>query len=370
VISFLLGASVAASAVYQVLAIVAALRHLRRSDALPGQLPGISVLKPVRGLDPHFGEALRSHMEQDYPEFELLYGSSNPDDPAIAAVRSAAGESPSPSIRVVRSESVSPNGKAAVLGDLASQARHSVYVVNDSDIRVPRDYLRRVVAPLSDPQVGLVTCLYRATADAWPGRWEAIGIATDFAPGVLVAPLFGVSEFGLGSTLCFRRADLLRIGGFDSIANYLADDYQLGRSIGGLGLRVVLSRVVVETSLSGESWAQVWQHQLRWARTIRVSRGGGYLGLPLTNASLWALGAALYGWGWLAVGLLALRLCMGAAVGVGVLNCRLTRSYWYLIPLRDLWGFAIWTAGLLGSEVVWRDQRIKLDREGRIVRVK
>src|SRR5208282_5852983 len=145
---------------------------------------------------------------------------------------------------------------------LARVARHPVLVINDSDIVVERDYLRRVVAPLERPKIGLVTCLYRATGASWPARWEALGIATDFAAGMLVARAIGIAEFALGSTMALRAADLERIGGFAAIGDYLADDYQLGRHITELGYRIVLARAVVETRLSGETWTDVWRHQL------------------------------------------------------------------------------------------------------------
>ena len=172
--------------------------------------------------------------------------------------------------------------------DLASEARHPILIVNDSDISVPAGYIGSVTAPLSDPGVGLVTCLYRAEAHDWPSRLEALAIATDFAPSTLVAGFFGVSEFGLGSTLAFRKSDLDRIGGFHAIADYIADDYQLGRKLHALGLRNVISEVVVSTHLAAGSWLGAWRHQVRWARTIRLSGGAGYAGLPITNASLWA----------------------------------------------------------------------------------
>ena len=152
-------------------------------------------------------------------------------------------------------------------------------LVNDSDIVVEPGYLRAVAAPLADPAVGLVTCLYRARAESWPSRWEALGIATEFAPSVLVARLLGVAEFALGSTMAFRAEDLREIGGFAAIADYLADDYQLGRHISALGYRIEFAPVVVETDLGAESWADAWRHQLRWSRTIRVSRPVGLLRL-------------------------------------------------------------------------------------------
>jgi len=252
-----------------------------------------------------------------------------------------------------------------VLIDLAAAAKHPILVVNDADIRVEPDYLARVTAPLADPRVGLVTCLYRPLGDTFPARFEGLGVATDFAPSALVARLVGVDEFAMGSTLAFRRADLERIGGFAAVADYLADDYQLGHRIHALGLKCVLSDVVVETHLGG-AWPQVWAHQVRWARTIRVSRFGGYLGLPITNATLWAVVCAVGGRFDLAAGLLGLRLVMAFAAGWRVLRSRDVLFLWWLVPVRDLFGFAVWVAGLFGHSVTWRGQRLVLDREGRI----
>jgi ceramide glucosyltransferase len=358
---------VAAAAAYQLLALGAAWRHLARKERPPSGLPPVSILKPVRGLGPHFYEALRSHVTQDYPEYEILFGVSEPSDLAAEEIRRLMEEFPQRKMRLVCGSSEAANDKVGVLIGLAKLARYPLLVVNDSDMRVPSDYLRRIVGPLEDPTVGLVTCLYGAVSEHWPGRWEALGIATDFAPSVLVAPLVGVREFGLGSTLLFRAADLRAIGGFEALADYLADDYQLARRITGLGRKVVLSKLAVETCLADRTWGEVWRHQVRWARTIRVSRGGGYAGLPLANASLWALVALLAGAWWAALPLLALRIAAGLTVGAVILGNQDTLRYFFLIPLRDLWGFAVWLCGLAGSTVEWRARRLRLTRDGRIV---
>ncbi len=351
---------------YQALALVAAVRHLRRREPEPLRFPGVSILKPVRGLDPHFYEAIRSHAVQDYPEFEILFGLSDPADPARKEIERLQAEFPERRIRIVHSETKMPNGKVGVLIDLAAEASHPLLLAGDSDVRVPAEYLKRLVAPLEVPGVGVVTCLYGALSDDGAGRWEALGIASDFAPGVLVAPYMGVRDFALGSTLLLRASDLRRIGGFESVADYLADDYQLARRIAQLGLRVVLSTVAVDTWLQGRSWSEVWQHQVRWARTVRVSRPAGYAGLPVTQATLWSLLAGLAGMWWAAVPLLALRLAVGLVVGVGVLKSRIVARRFYLIPLRDLWGLAVWVCGLFGDTVVWRGRRLRLTRDGRI----
>lgn len=364
----LLLAVAAAATAYQCLALAAALRQLLLRERPPNWTPPVSVLKPVHGLDPHFCECIRSHAVQDYPEFEILFGLNDPADPARPAIERLAAEFPE-RVRLIVSSNPAPNGKVGLLLDLAAAARHPVLVVSDSDIRVPVEYLRRVVGPLEDPQVGVVTCLYRARAVSWPGRFEAVGIATDFAPGVLVAPLVGVSEFGLGATLAFRAADLERSGGFAAIAGHLADDYQLSRRIRDLGLRVVISKLVVETWLGDQTWGEVWRHQLRWARTIRVSRGGGYKGLVLTHATLWALALALVGWWGPAAALFGTRLAAAVAVAAALGDRRTLGRLW-LVPLRDLWGSALWASGLAGSEVEWRGLRLRLDRAGRIIEVR
>ena len=276
-------------------------------------------------------------------------------------------EFPALPIRLVLCTTSAPNLKVGSLIDLAREARHPIFIVNDSDISVPPGYIGNVTAPLAEPGIGLVTCLYRAEAHDWPSRFEALAIATDFAPSTLVAQLFGVSDFGLGSTLAFRRTDLERIGGFRAIADYIADDYQLGHKLHALGLRNIISEVVVSTRLSSGSWLGAWRHQVRWARTIRLSGGAGYAGLPITYASLWVAIAALLGLWWIALPLLAIRLAMALVCGWLLLGSADVWKYCYAIPLRDLCGVAVWAAGLVGDRVVWRDQRLKLDAEGKII---
>jgi len=296
---------------------------------MPAKGPGpLSVLKPVRGADPGLREAIRSHTVL-HGDYEFLCGVSQPNDPALPVLREFFR------VRVVHSDTYAANGKVGVLIDLAAASRYPILVVNDADIRVAPDYLTRVTAPLADPKVGLVTCLYRPAAHTFAARFEGLGITTDFAPSALVARLLGVNEFAMGSTLALRRQDLDRIGGFSAVADFLADDYQLGHRIHALGLKCVLSNVVVETHLGG-GWRNVWAHQVRWARTIRVSRFGGYLGLPFTNATLWAIVAAAAERPDVAVALLALRLVMAFVSGWHVLRSREVLYLWWLVPVRPV----------------------------------
>jgi ceramide glucosyltransferase len=356
------------AALYHLMALMAALRFKNTWPKPECDFPPVSILKPVHGRDPEFYEALRSHALLDYPEFEILFGLNDPDDPARQDIARLAAEFPQLVIRMVPCGQNLPNGKVAILAELERHARYPLLVVNDSDITVERAYLRAVIAPLEEPDTGLVTCLYRARGASWPGRWEALGIATDFVPSVLVARAAGVAEFALGSTMAFRAADLKRIGGFQAIGDYLADDYQLGRRIRELGYRIVLASTVVETRLSDESWRQVWRHQLRWSRTIRVSRTAGYVGYVITNASVWAVVAVLAGWWPVALVCLAIRILAGLITSTLVLGDRESTRLWFLMPFRDLWGFAVWAAGLAGSTVEWRGKKLRLNREGRIRR--
>lgn len=357
------------AAIYQLIALAAAVVRSRTKE-IPGSgsCPPVSILKPLYGRDPQFYAAIRSHAHIDYPEFEILFGARDPQDPALEDVARLQREFPRLAIRVVICPGTLPNGKVAVLAGLAPEARYPVLVVNDSDIVVEPDYLRSVTAQLAEPGAGLATCLYRAAGESWPARWEALGIATDFAPGVLVARAIGIAEFALGSTMALKAETLREIGGFEAIGEFLADDYQLGRRVSGTGQRIALASTVVETHLSGQTWGEVWRHQLRWARTVRVSRGGGYYGYAITNASVWAaLALAAGAWPIALIGL-AVRLATGVFTGVKVLGDRDTVRLFFLIPFRDLWGFAVWLAGLAGSTVEWRGETLRLGPDGRIVR--
>ncbi len=348
---------------YNLLAIIGALRF-RRANFIPDFKPPVSVLKPVRGLDAHFYEAIRSHAIQKYPRFELIFGTADANDPARAEIERLRAEFPSVPIRVIDTANDAPNGKVGSLEILARHARHEILLVNDGDILVASDYLERVIGALHDGQVGLVTCLYRARASSIASKAEALGIATEFAPSVLVARLLSASGFALGATMAFRASDLHAIGGFAAIREYLADDYQLGARIAGLGKRVVLSDSVVETSLGAGSWRDVWKHQVRWSRTIRISRPAGYAGYIVTQSTFWCVVAAAFGYWQIALIGLMVRLIAAAAAMLAIGYRKFSGIA--MVPLRDLFGLAVWVAGIGGREVEWRGLRYKLLSGGRI----
>jgi ceramide glucosyltransferase len=353
------------------------LRESRQDAALPTEtLPPVSILKPLKGTDPDIYQSFRSHCLQNYPEYEIIFGVSDLADPAVESVQQLQREFPDRSIRlVVCPNKLGANLKVSNLEQMLLSARYENLLVNDSDIRVGPDYLRRIMAPLADKGLGMVTCLYRGVAAATIGsRLESLGISTDFCAGVLVArQLEGGICFGLGSTLAFRRADLARIGGFKSIADFLADDYELGRRIAGLGLRVVLSDVVVETHLPAYDLQGFLSHQLRWARGVRDARLGGYIGLVSTYGLMWSLLAlvAVPASPWLSIVVgvtILLRLASALMVGGAVLKDRqLLRNLW-LLPVRDLVAVGVWIASFAGHTVTWRGDRFEL-KKGRLIRL-
>jgi ceramide glucosyltransferase len=330
----------------------------------------------LKGTDPDMYENFRSHCLQGYPEYEIVFGVSDANDPAVETVRQLQRDFPDGKIKwLVCPAILGANVKVSNLSQMLDAASYDHLIVNDSDIRVERDYLRRVMAPLADPAVGLVTSLYRGLpAPTLGSRLEALGISTDFCAGVLAArQLERGIRFGLGSTLAFRRADLQRIGGFKSFVDFLADDYELGRHIAGLGLRVVLSDVVVETHLPAYDLRGFLAHQLRWARGVRDARAGGYFGLVSTFGLMWALLAviAAHGapWSWVVLSVtVLLRFAVALSVGKSVLqDAQLLKNLW-LLPLRDLVAVAVWIASFAGHTVTWRGDRFEL-KNGRLIRI-
>jgi ceramide glucosyltransferase len=350
-------------------------REISAGNGARASLPPVSILKPLKGADRDMYEAFRSHCLQDYAEYEIIFGVSEPDDPAIDFVKQLQREFPKTAIAlVVCPKKLGANIKISNLEQMLAIARYECLLVNDSDIGVPPDYLRRVMTPLADERVGMVTCLYCGVAAATFGsRLESLGIATDFIPGVLVArQIEGGLHFALGSTMVFRRAHLARIGGFQSIVDFLADDYELGRRVADLGLQVRLSDVIVETHLPAYDLRGFLAHQLRWARGVRDARVGGYVGLVTTFGFMWGILAVAFAhaapWSWAALGVTAiLRLAVAVAVGGFVLrDRRLWRNLWWL-PLRDLFAVGVWMASFLGHSVTWRGDRFEL-KDGRLVR--
>lgn len=357
---------------FYTIALWSARNFLRENRAVAGlgSLSSVSILKPLKGADGQTYAALRSHCEQQYGTYEILFGVNDADDEAVPIVRKLMREFPDREINlIVCTEVFGTNRKVSNLIHLLRQAKYPHIVVNDGDIRVSPGYLQTVMAPFQDPRTGMVTFLYRGTPASTPGsRLEALGISTDFAPGVLTARfLEGGLTFGLGSTLAMSRTALEKIGGFESVVDFLADDYQLGKSIVQAGFNVVLVHEVVETSVPAYSFREFWEHQLRWARTMRISRPSGYRGLALSYGLPWAILLAIVAPGsWLAWTLLAVALVARCAValivGTGILRDQnVLRDLW-LLPARDVLALAIWFFSYAGNTVTWRGEKFRLEQ--------
>jgi ceramide glucosyltransferase len=341
-----------------------------------GQLPPVSILKPLKGVDPEIWDSFCSHCEQDYPEFQIIFGVSDSDDPAIDVVRRLQAKYPKRQIELIECQRIlGTNVKVSNLVQMLPAASHEILLVDDSDIRVGKDYLRRVVAPLRDNSVGLVTCLYRGIAGRSLGsRLEALGISMDFVPGVLSARIVERGmHFALGSTMVFRRSELGAIGGFEILLDYLADDYELGHRISARGKRVELSDVTVDTFLPAYTFRQFVDHQLRWARSVRDARRWGYLGVALTYGLPWSIATLLAArgarWAWaLGAITLAARVVVGLAASLAVLHDRQALRNILLLPVRDLIAPLVWAASFAGHQIHWRGDVFYL-KDGRLARI-
>ena len=347
----------------------------RGSSKTASFTPPISILKPLKGTDPGMYESFRSHCLQDYPQYEILFGVSDANDPALQLVEQLKKEFPATEIRTIVCEKIlGTNVKVSNLAQMLPQARYEHLIVNDSDILVEPDYLRNVVAPLANEKIGLVTCLYRGHASPTLGsRLESLGISTDFAAGVLTARyLENGIRFGMGSTLAFRRKDLQSIGGFESLLDYLADDYQIGYKLAAAGKEVKLSETVVQTSVSDYSFRDFWRHQLRWGRTIRDSRRSGYFGLIFTFGFAWSVAAVLLAhgaaWAWILLATtFALRIVQAIMTGRLCLQDEQTIRFLWLLPLRDLLGVTVWLASFFGHTIQWRGDLFYL-KDGKLIK--
>jgi ceramide glucosyltransferase len=354
---------------YYAVALLGALSYLRRPRADAPFAPPLTLLKPLKGADPEAYENFRSHCLQEYPAYQIVFGVSDPADPAVPLVERLREEFPGRDIAlVIAPEALGANRKVSALLRMLPAARHPFLLINDGDIRVPPGYLARVMAPFSSSEVGMVTALYRGVAGRSLGSClEAFGISTEFSPGVLAARfLEGGLRFGLGSTLAFRRDALESAGGFEPLLDYLADDYELGRRIAE-GARIELADTVVETVLPAYSLAGAWRHELRWGRTQRACRPGGYAGRVFTFGLLWGALALLLSrgapWGWgLFAAAAVLRLVLALLVGTRILGDRKVLGNLWLLPLRELFSFCVWIASFLGRRIVWRGEAFILQK--------
>lgn len=364
--------------IYYLVAIFAAWRFFIRERArrILSDSPPVSLLKPVRGVDFASYENFRSFCTLDYPEYEILFCVNEMNDPAVPVIRKLQREFPDRRIEIFSdAEQIGTNRKVNNLALLTKKARYELLVQSDGDVRVGPQYLREVIAPLLDPAVGVVSCFYRGVAEKnfW-AEMEAVGAASDFFAGALVANLPGEVTFALGASVATTKTWLNKIGGYEALADFLADDYEIGNRVHRAGGKALLSREAVWTMYPAQSFKDFWEHQVRWARTVRLVRPASFFGLIFTHglplailgmiaAPSSALGGAILG------AYVVLRLLMAWVVGVwGVKDEVLARKLW-LVPLRDAIHFAVWLAGFTSNRVTWSGTQFEI-HNGRMKEVR
>ena len=349
---------------------VAAVRFARVAMPSGAERPPVSLLKPLHGAEPGLYENLRSFAEQDYRVVQVVLGVNGANDSALPVAEALIRDLPASDIALVLDPPVrGSNLKVANLENMLAAARHDILVISDSDMRVDRRYLGAVTAPLHDPRIGLVTCLYEGVSTG--GIWSELGalhINFGFLPSALVAAELGIGHGCFGATIAMRRETLERIGGLARLRDELADDRRIGDAVRAQGLAVLLSRYVVEARVSEPSFTSLWQHELRWARTVRAITPAGFAGSVLTHpVALAALAAAASRFGLTSAILLVISCLLrwaSALIIAGALA--FTTAGLWLLPVRDALSFAVFVASFFGRRVCWRDQLFHVDASGRM----
>ncbi len=373
---YLLMALLAAAWAYQLLALVCLARFFAPSPAAPALTtgPGVTIFKPLKGLEPGTRECLASFLSQDYQPYQVLLGLRDSADPMLPLLQDLQRDFAPLDIEIIICpENLGLNPKISSLRQMEPRARYDLLVVADADVRVPPDYLGRVVAALQEPGAGLVSCPYRSGPAATLGALlEALTIAGDFIPSVGVAKYVEGIRFALGAVMAFSRQALQGIGGFAPLADFLADDYQLGWRVAQTGLKVKLLPYVVETRNPALTLSAYLAHQLRWARTYRVCRPGGYLAYGITHALIYALVLALVTGlsPWSLVALFATLGLRGWVAWFSERSClkgKLPGAAFLLLPLKDIFSWGLWLLSFLGDRVTWGDRRYRVTREGKLL---
>lgn len=344
-------------------------RKKKEPLAQSNYLPPVSILKPVRGLDREAYENFASFCRLDYPEYEVLFCVSGPDDPAVPIIEKLQRDFPDCWIRLlIGFPEVGASGKVNKLCRLVREANYDLLVISDSDIRVPPNYLREVAAPFVDPKVGGVTVFFRSLMSGSAGATlDAAGSAVEFAASALLSQKLEGIEFMLGATMATTKERLGAIGGFEALANHYVDDYELGRRIARQGYRVELTGTPVNMVYPRESLRQFFRHELRWTIGLRNVRPGGHAALALTFGLPWTILAVLAAPSaavavFYVVAYLVLRFAVYLTVGVWGLEDRVVRRHWWMAPLRDGINFAVWVASFFSNRILWRGLEFRVKK--------
>ena len=372
------------STIYLAMTLVATSRHLSRASiaqadarATPApSLPPVTVLKPVHGMEEQLAANLESFFRQDYPNYEVILGVRDADNPAGKIADEVRARYPKvPSRLIVSGPPSWPSAKVFALDKMIAASSRSYFIISDSDVRVTPDFLRNTIPPLLDPKVGLVTCMYRGipSSDFW--SWlEALGLSVEMSSGVMVADMMEGMRFALGPAMAVRRDAIDAIGGIAAVADYYSDDFELGNRIWAKGYKVILSHHIVGNVLTSRSPLRTLGDQLRWMKSTRYSRPLGHAGTSLTYAMpfgiLGFIAAAALGRWQLGVDLLALA-CVNRiiqSIAVGWFVTRDPRAIWlcWLYPVRDFFGFVAWALSYTSREFYWRGETYRFGKGGKI----
>ncbi|MBF2067527.1 MAG: bacteriohopanetetrol glucosamine biosynthesis glycosyltransferase HpnI [Calothrix sp. C42_A2020_038] len=338
--------------------------------------PSVTILKPLCGLDTNTYDNLASFCRQNYPNYQIVFSVRDSQDAVIDIVKQIISDFPNLDIDFIQCDRViGANLKISNLANAITVAKHDILILADSDIRVGSDYLQRIIQPFKNQEIGVVTCLYRSLPQGWITLIETISQTTEFNAEVLVSnQLAGSINYAFGATIVIRKQVLSAIGGFEALADYLADDFQLGNLPFKAGYKIVLSNYIVEHELKETSLKDAIEQKIRWARCIRFSRPWGYKGLIFTHGIAFSLllliitSGAKIAWTmffttW------TIRLIMGWLIGVRFTQDLSAKKYCWMIPLCDLCGFVIWCCGFLGNTVEWRGQRFQLTKDGKLTTI-
>ncbi len=359
---------------YGLITLLCAQRFFSRPVKEGDYYPPVSILKPVKGVDAESFENFSSFCEQDYPLYQIVFAVASSEDPVVPVIQRLIGAYPGVDIElVVNGRIYGPNYKVCNLINAFPRAKYDLLIVCDSDIRVGPRYLQEVTAPFHDSAVGLVTSLYRSPrVSTVPTALEAMGFTTEMIPNVMAALYLEGLSFALGASMAVRREALEKIGGFSVLVDYLADDYQLGNMVHRAGYRLELSGYFVESVMKCESLRGILSRQLRWARTMRASRPGGYLASGITQpvpaAFLALLLSGFSPSGWIALSLIGIsRLCCGLVFSRFFVRDNIFPRYLWLLPLRDILAFFTWALSFIGNRVVWRSHVFRVLPGGTIL---
>ena len=379
------GIGLVSSTIFLFMALVAEARFLRRAktkqaaaDSTPvASLPPVSILKPVHGAEDQLRTNLESFFQQDYPDYEVIFGVRDPENPAALVAEEVRQRYPNISSRIIYSGPPEwPNAKVYSLEKMINSSTRSYFIISDSDVRVAPNFLRNTITPLLNPKVGLITCMYRGipASDFWSSL-EALGLSVEMSSGVMVADMLEGMRFALGPAMAARRDAVDAIGGIAATADYYSDDFELGNRIWAKGYEVVLSHHVVRNVLTPRPLIRTLGDQLRWMKSTRYSRPAGHVGSGLTYAvpfgvlglvgciglGQWKLGVAFLLAAWLN------RMIQSIAVGWGVTRDPRAVALCWLYPIRDLLGFVTWIASFTSRKFFWRGEMYRFENGGRIL---